>query len=158
MILNKCIFFSLFFLIIGCTASKGQHEYELPRTLKEIDYVKTLRKRGFQEVTIHNSIMDDSYSISLKSKIPIDEKNVDSFISIRKSIAMELYSKVLEDDYLFLIRSIGVEFIYNPNNVKYDPFYHPYWNKYVQIDSLQKWCGFKVVKVGKDKYKRVQIK
>ena len=134
---------------------------DLRPSIKEKSYIKKLRESGFYEVKFRIPAIGyapqgkDNYQVTLGVDGSLEESNIDSFNIIRKNIAIELYSSVVEDSIIYHLSSIFIIFNYNRTNI--NPYHNENWDEFVEIDSLQKWCGFKVIKVNENKYKRVKI-
>ncbi len=136
---------------------KWEEEHS-PLTITENKYIDSINTIGF-ELNIHKRFIgrgiNTSYDVNLTndSIIPNDN-NYKKLIELRIEIAKELYSNVIEDSNLFDIENIIFTYELPRNNyseIKFFPI------EYFSSDTLQKWCGFKVIKVGENEYKRVKI-
>jgi hypothetical protein len=157
-----------FFIILffaGCNLGECGYCDSLPivkPTKKELNYIDTLKFRGFSNVQLFIPIIGEQaygknhYAIQVDCPFELTKKNSDSIILIRNSIANELYNSIIEDSIIYDCKELDIRFNYRKREI--DPYSINGLADDISKDTLEHWNGFKVMKIGKDKYKRVQIK
>lgn len=126
---------------------------------KEIDIIDSVENLGYEQMKIYKPIMglthpygNNYYVVYLKTNKTQEKEKI---FNLSKSLAKELYKDVISDVFIYDIEYIYVnhKFCNNPNdtiNCKESEF------RFFK-DSLENWCGFRVIKDGTKLYKRVKI-
>lgn len=159
------IIFILFFLFRIKSSSNSDTNFirQIPQkeSLLELNYIDTLKKSNFKNIKLFIPLVGElgygrnHYSIEADCNIKLTKSNLDSLIEIRKNLLKLLYSNVLEDSIILDCNEFN--FWIKFRMFDFDPFLNDELTDPIRKDSLQKWCGFKVIKVGEKVYKRVKI-
>lgn len=135
---------------------------EAPLSDKEEEFIDSLAKKkchieisrtyigriGKKDIRYELNILCDSLIVTHSNKDSIDR--------VRRQIVNAMYANVISDSVIFDMDRIStILSVYKLNIVKES---ESFTLKYYFIDSLEQWNGFKVVKIGKDNYKRVPVK
>lgn len=131
-------------------------------TSKEKLFIENLKADDFRDVNLnvpivgHGELGKSNYTVNATPHFKLNFNNADSIIEVRKKLYIELYSKVIEDSIIYDCSLYSIKLEYGVDNMNEYNLY-PNLTSSVSKEMLEKWCGFKVVKIGKDKYKRVKI-
>lgn len=130
-----------------------------PLTEREKNYIIQLQTNGYTEINIQpptigvDAYGSSRYCISICTQLSFNNEKFDSIKKINLEIAKALYKDVIEDSILFDISAIAVNVIVRNNiNNSEKEIYNSFYKKQLERD-----LKFKVVKKGKDSYKRVQL-
>jgi hypothetical protein len=130
-------------------------------TIREESYIKELEKRGFTNINLdipdigRNALGESDYAIRLNCPFNLTINNQDSVIKISDGIIDELYSNVIEDSIIYDCKAFHVVFSVQQSEIDDD---RNILSQHYTKPSLEQWNGFKVVKVGSARYKRVSVK
>jgi len=129
-------------------------------TLKEDLFEEELEKAGYSNINYTKpniglyELGRSEYKISLKGNYFINKKNNDSIQSKCDSIINKLYLDVIDDSIIYDCYYFKINLSFN--NSKINHKYSILNRKYLKKD-LEKLNHFKVIKVGKNEYKRIKI-
>ncbi len=159
------------FFICGCLPDLSYEreadciawEYEsAPLSLKENKFQDSLTHLGFPTMLDRKfigrlGVGQSSYNLKVNcEKVIVTTNNIDSLERFRREILKKLYSDIIDDSVIYDINTISVVF----NNINYekgldhDKFF---FGKNYFKDFIENLNGFKVIKIGEDKYKRVPL-
>lgn len=157
------------FLVYGCYPNheverNTPYDYEYPTTKKEIHFMQYLIKNGYKDpkfrIPIYGAgpIGARTYSLDLVYDTILQDSILFEYIQKeRKEIACNLYENVIEDSVIYDLYEIRVDIrTQKAKNFKINYTKDYYWT--FKKSDLQKWQGFKVIKIGKRKYKRINIR
>jgi hypothetical protein len=128
---------------------------------KELAYIDTLKERGLKNIKLIIPLIGEYgygrnyYAMELDCPFELKHQNTDSIIAVRNEIADELYSNIIEDSIIMDCYEIDLRF--NFQKKEFDPYKNDNLTDGIKISVLEKRNGFRVVKVGKNKFKRVHI-
>ena len=157
----------LLFMLYGCYATNDPWEaYPKEKlTQDEKEYIKGLQRQGYgKKIRIEKDLIGQnpegysSYYLYIDSIFNFNSRNKDSIYSIQKSLAIKLYAEVIENSRIYDCSDYCIEFKFSDEKkVTGNIQFYVNHNYCFHKDSLQKWCGFKVIKDKFKKYKRIKI-
>ncbi len=124
---------------------------------QEIKFVDSLSKRGFLHISILKPVIGlncyktNVYSLILSSKV--DTLQGSKFDSFSKKLAMNCYGKLMTDSMINDCSYLLIGF-----NAKLSKLKTIEYERRYSMDSLANWCGFKVIQLEEDKFKRESYK
>ena len=136
--------------------------YRFPSTNKESKYLHYLDSLGLTKISggmtmpkYKGDIYDTGYSIDMEKK-HMNKTELDSIDNFFYSQLQYLYSNIIEDSIIYSNASYAM---YVHTNRKHYFNHTSIESSQINLtrDSLEKLCGFKVVKVSKNEYKRVPV-
>ncbi len=163
---NILLFLSISSILFGCWPSNQQYSEEelryleqlkpFPLTEKEKSYISELEKIGLTKIELKRPYYpdDNTYVVNFYSDTYFEWKIEDSVSSFANKIALDLYSKILEDSVILELREIEVTIYFKSKKTKLKriKFY-----QYIPIRWLEKHTGFEVKLYGEDYYSRKYI-
>ena len=133
--------------------------YTHPTNNREWTLKKKLEALGYKDVMFivpmnreHN--YSQIYYLYISQQYYITSLNFDSVVRFRDSLCKELYTNVIEDSVLVDMKAIYIKF----NSDYYNRCKKcKKGSEQYEIKDLSERYGFKVIRVGKGKYKRINI-
>jgi hypothetical protein len=152
----------------GDGTNPGQQKYldslKPPKpTSKEKEYMQRLQKRGFENVKFDIPIIGEygkgrsDYKIELQCLFNLTEENKDSVIDLNEKIAREMYTSVISDSVIEDFGMLQIAFKIPESRIQITKWHDILVRKYSKF-TLEKWCGFKVVKRSPNKFERVPLR